>query len=265
MRKVQLTAKIRDNRLLSGRYYKLTLDAGIIAKSALPGQFVMVKAGEVTDPLLRRPLSVYGAGRYLELLYEVVGRGTKLLSQMKAGESLDLLGPLGNGFDIKSSKTKYRPLFVAGGIGVAPLVFLAFSLSAHRKFSKKRPMIALIGGRTSAHVLCAADLRKAGCDVRIATDDGSRGYRGRVTGLLEEILRLPENDDSYLVYGCGPKPMLKAVSDVSSRYNVPAQISLESHMACGIGACLGCVVSTKSGYRRVCKDGPVFSAGDIVW
>jgi dihydroorotate dehydrogenase electron transfer subunit len=142
-------------------------------------------------------------------------------------------------------------------MGVAPLVFLAQRLKADK-------VAVLIGGRTSAHILCAADFRKLGCDVGIATDDGSSGFHGRVTGLLEKMIEGRAEKDLFL-YGCGPGPMLKAMSGLCGRLGVKAQISLENHMACGIGACLGCVVQTKSGFQRVCKEGPVFQADDVVW
>jgi dihydroorotate dehydrogenase electron transfer subunit len=236
------------------------LQAPVIAKAAKPGNFLMVKVTSGTEPFLRRPLSIHrvsAAQGAVELLYEVVGTGTEMLSQKKSGEQVDVIGPMGNGFSIEARARHSRVILVAGGMGVAPLVFLAQRLKADR-------VTVLVGARSAAHILCASDFRKLGCDVRISTDDGSSGFHGRVTGLLEEIL-IGKAQTGPVLYGCGPKPMLKAMADVCRRYGTQAEISLESHMACGIGACLGCVVQTRGGFQRVCKEGPVFPAGELVW
>jgi dihydroorotate dehydrogenase electron transfer subunit len=267
MKSFQEKVKIISNARIALCYYRLVLDAPLISGSASPGNFLMVKVAEgheasgETGPLLRRPLSVHKLGgkasNRVELLYEVVGAGTRILSLKKAGEQVDIIGPLGNGFSVEAQAKKTSIVLVAGGIGVAPLVFLAQRLKGFK-------VTALIGARTRSQILCAEDLKKLGCDVRIATDDGTYGFRGRVTGLLEKFLA-GAADKKHVLYGCGPKPMLKAITDLSRRHGLPAQISLESHMACGIGACLGCVVQTRRGYERVCKEGPVFDAGDLIW
>ena len=267
MKSSKKKTKIISNSRIALCYHKLVLDAPLIARSSKPGNFVMVKVAEghgaagETGPLLRRPLSVHKisgkASNRVELLYEVVGAGTRILSQRKAGEQVDILGPLGNGFSVEAQAKKSRIILVAGGIGVAPLVFLAQRLKGFK-------VTVLIGVRTKSQILCVEDFKKLCCDVRIATDDGTSGFHGRVTGLLEKFLA-GGADKKYVLYGCGPKPMLKAITDLSRRYRLPAQISLESHMACGIGACLGCLVQTRRGYERVCKEGPVFDAGDLMW
>ena len=260
MSSVLIRSKIKSNTRISQHYHKIVLDAPAIAKAAKPGNFLMVKVSGGMEPLLRRPLSIHrvNAGQSaVELLYEVVGTGTEILAQKKKGEHLDVIGPLGNGFSINARARRAHVILVAGGMGVAPLVLLAQRLKADK-------VTALIGARTSAHILCASDLRTLGCDVRIATDDGSSGFHGRVTGLLEKMIAGKAAMDPVL-YGCGPKPMLKALSGLCSKHGIAAQISLESHMACGIGACLGCVVQTTSGFQRVCKEGPVFQASDLVW
>jgi dihydroorotate dehydrogenase electron transfer subunit len=266
MKRFQKKAKIISNKRIALCYHKLVLDAAFIAGSARPGNFLMVKvtegigeAGE-TGPLLRRPLSVHKlSGSTLdrvELLYEVIGEGTRILSQKKAGEQLDIIGPLGNGFEIGAQEKKSGIILAAGGIGVAPLVFLAQSLNGS-------DVTVLVGARTKLQLLCIADFKKLGCDVRIATDDGTAGFHGRVTGLLEKHLA-SGSDKKHVLYGCGPDPMLRAIADISRRYSLPAQVSLEAHMACGVGACLGCVVQTQRGYERVCKEGPVFKSGDLM-
>jgi len=252
--------KIRANTRQAQHCYKLVLEAPAVAKAAKPGHFLMVKVSDGMEPLLRRPLSIHRVGAAagtVELLYEVVGPGTGILSQKKAGDHLSVIGPLGNTFSFNAKTPDAHAVLVAGGMGVAPLMFLAQRLKADT-------VTVLIGARTSAHVLCASDFRKLGCDVRIATDDGSSGFHGRVTGLLDTILARKAQAVPAL-YGCGPKPMLKAMSGLCGSYGAAAQISLESHMACGIGACLGCVIQTRQGFQRVCKEGPVFQADEVVW
>ena len=254
--------KIISNQKSGYNYFKIILNAPAIAKAAHPGQFVMVKAADSYDPLLRRPLGVHNVkGKQITLLYEIVGKGTRMLAQRKPGEELDLIGPLGNGFDYRPSPLASRfAILVAGGMGVAPLAFLA------KRLTKRRPLV-LIGAKTKTHILCEKEFKDFGCAVKITTDDGSKGFKGRATDLLKEVLhkntRTQEHRDT--IYACGPKPMLKEISRISQEYNLPAQISLEEHLACGIGACLGCVVNTKGGYKRVCKEGTVFDAKEIIW
>lgn len=239
-------------------FLKLVLASKKISNTALPGQFIEVKVSRTGEPLLRRPLGVHSvkAGTFT-VLCEIVGKGTIALSKRKQGELLDIIGPLGNGFNCQFPVANSRlPILVAGGMGVAPLLFLAERL--------RGKALVLIGAKTKGHVLCEQEFKKLGCEVKIATDDGSKGFKGRVTDLLQNFLstidyRLPN------IYACGPRPMLRALSSISQKYKIPTQVSLEEHMACGIGACLGCVIETKSGYKRVCKEGPVFCADEIIW
>ncbi|MCX5711281.1 MAG: dihydroorotate dehydrogenase electron transfer subunit [Candidatus Omnitrophica bacterium] len=246
----QAKGKILKNSCVGGSYFKLSIFCPKISKAALPGQFVNLKISHGFIPLLRRPISIHNVrGSNVDLLYEVVGKGTELLSRKKAGEELDLIGPLGNGFSARGAR---RAILVAGGMGVAPLLFLA------EKLKKQKPLV-LIGAKTRKQILCVKEFEKIGCVVKIATDDGSCGFKGRATDLLKKILV------RVTIYACGPKPMLKAVCVIAKAKNMPAQISLEEHMACGIGACLGCVVNTTKGMKRVCKEGPVFDSGEIIW
>ncbi|MDD5731035.1 MAG: dihydroorotate dehydrogenase electron transfer subunit [Candidatus Omnitrophica bacterium] len=248
-------AKIVKNTRVAKNYHKILLSAAQIAKAAKPGQFLSIKVSDNYGPLLRRPFSVHrAAGSNIEVLYEVVGEGSRILSGRKPGEYLDIIGPLGNGFSIARAG---RPILVAGGMGVAPLVFLAEKLTGSGA-------LVLIGAKTKGHIPCEKEFINAGCEVKIATDDGSRGFKGYVTDLLKKTLSAADYRRST-IYACGPGPMLKGVSRVSEERNIPAQVSLEAHMACGIGACLGCVVWTKDGYKRVCKEGPVFEANQIIW
>jgi len=254
-----LRVKIFKNEQVAGHAYKMTLAAPVIAKFAQPGQFVMVKCADGIQPLLRRPLGVHNVkGSEVEILYEIIGEGTKLLSQKKSGQALDIIGPLGIGFKFpKGSDPCGKNILIAGGMGVAPLLFLA------KKINKSQVLV-LIGAKTKQEILCKKEFKKLGCNVKVVTDDGSAGHKGFVTDLLQDRGHLFKGVPAML-YACGPKPMLKAVSEFSKRRKIPAQISFEEHMACGIGACLGCIVNTKSGQKRVCKEGPVFDAREIIW
>jgi dihydroorotate dehydrogenase electron transfer subunit len=286
LRAQNINAKIIYNQRIAESFYKIGLVAPSIAKNALPGQFIMVRCAHGCQPLLRRPFSIHRvsglAGErvselnnasIIEILYEIVGDATQILSQKKPGEFLDIIGPLGNGFALNPhtrtpahslTRTPVHPLtlLVAGGIGVAPLLFLAERLkvkcSTYAKVSGDRQRSqVLIGAKTKREILCEKEFKALGCDVRIATDDGSVGHKGFATDLLESVI--------MSIFACGPHLMLQEIARIAKQHNIPAQVSLEAHMACGIGACLGCVVETKDGYKRVCKDGPVFDATKIIW
>ena len=256
MKPVQTKAKIISNKRLKDNYWLLEFEASVIAKQASPGQFVNIKVSEFSEPLLRRPISIHRInGAKVMLFYEVLGKGTQLLANRKQGELLDIIGPLGNGFNCHKGTKKDQAILIAGGMGVAPLVFLAQELKIIK------PLI-LIGAKTKKQILCSQEFKKLGCVVRFSTDDGSLGLKGRVTDLLK--IALAQNMTSN-IFACGPKPMLKAISQIACENNITSQLSLEEHMACGIGACLGCVVATKSGYKRVCKDGPIFQGKELIW
>jgi dihydroorotate dehydrogenase electron transfer subunit len=263
----QTKARITYNKKVKGDYRHCVFVSGRIARAAECGQFVNIKVAEgELEPLLRRPFSIHRvAGDSVEILYEVVGRGSSILAERRPGEYLDIIGPLGNTFDWRAPSAARTPVLVAGGMGVAPLAFLAQEIAGLNPAKiKGRRLSVFIGARTREHILCEKEFRDLGFDIDIATDDGSRGFKGRVTGLLEERLK-SGGRECAVIYACGPKPMLKALSEVSRKYKIPAQLSLEAHMACGFGACLGCVVDTINGYRRVCKDGPVFAADEVIW
>lgn len=282
---IQGNFKILSNKKAGPEYFKMSVSAPEIARKAEPGQFIHLRCSNSTEPLLRRPFSFHRIhGDNFEILYKVIGRGTNLLAKKQKGDKIDVLGPLGNGFDCQLPFTGYQlpvAILVAGGMGVAPLFALAEKLvrSAGCMADRKR-IVVLLGAKTKNEVLCAQDFRKLGVTVRIATDNGSRGHQGLVTDLLKQFLDADSNTESTTVYACGPKPMLEAVARISRRYQVStgidppdsfkggvltAQGSLEENMACGVGACCGCVVKTKEGYRQVCKDGPVFNLQEIKW
>lgn len=261
----QIKAKLLYNKRIAANYLHCAFYAPVIAKKAQPGQFVNIKVAQAAGPLLRRPFSIHRVnGPGIELIYEALGKGTQILSQKTAGEYLDIIGPLGNGFILPAGRRQAgairHPLLVAGGIGVAPLLFLARKLIGY----KLKPITVLIGAKTKSYLLCEKQFKQLGCKVKVSTDDGSKGFKGKVTDLLRYLLSTMDCGLST-IYACGPKPMLRAVSELANRGNVPAQLSLEAHMACGFGACLGCTINTIEGYKRVCKDGPVFGAEQIYW
>ncbi|MGI6036006.1 MAG: dihydroorotate dehydrogenase electron transfer subunit [Limnochordia bacterium] len=248
---------VRENIMLSDGIYRLTLFAPQAAADAEPGQFVHVQAASPPrmswDPFLRRPLSIHECSLQegtITLLYEVVGRGTDLLSRLQPGDKVDLLGPLGRGFTLVPQR---RPVLVGGGMGLAPLLFLARRL---REYGQ-RPLV-LIGFRRGSDVVAIKDFADLDCKVELATEDGSVGAKGLVTSLVEKHLG---KEDA--VYACGPRPMLSAVADLCQRAGAPLQVSLEEKMGCGIGACLACACPTPDGYVRVCTEGPVFWAEEV--
>jgi dihydroorotate dehydrogenase electron transfer subunit len=266
----QLDAAILANREVAREHYRMALDAPAIASRARPGQFVMLRPGGGAGPLLPRAYSVYSAdpesGR-IDVLYRVVGAGTRALQRLHPGETLPVWGPLGNTFTPPASS---RLILVGGGVGVPPLVFLASSRKAGPPIigglggPSSRALTALLGAATAAYLVGMQDLASSGAEVRVATDDGSAGVRGFVTRLLEE--ELAGSSEEAVVCACGPLPMLAAVARICAGAEVSCQLALEAPMACGVGACLGCTVPRAAGgFARVCADGPVFDGAAIDW
>jgi len=266
MKSFQIEAKILSQTRINERCWHCELSAPQIAKTALPGQFINIRVSDQCDPFLRRPLSIHGAsGAKIKIFYEVVGKATESLAEKKKGELLDIIGPLGNGFDLGRQEIEGEiKILVVGGMGVVPLIFLAEKLAKVKRQKSKGKAIVLIGAKTKDQLFCVKDFKKLGCAVKIATDNGSSGFKGRVTDLLKCLLPALQ-PAPCAIYACGPKPMLKAVADIAYERGISAQLSLEEHMSCGIGACLGCAVKTKEGFKRVCKEGPVFNAQDLAW
>ncbi len=272
--------EIRKNVFLKDRYFLLELAAPSAVKAASPGQFLHMRMEDSCDPFLRRPFSIHDVVKnhrkgscVIKILYEVVGKGTGLLSQKKALTEVDALGPLGRGFDLKTIAPHEKIYIVAGGMGVAPLFFLAKRLTEVRsQKSEVRKTVVLLGAKTKNHILCEKEFKNLGCDVQIATEDGSKGFKGRVTGLFKEILLRAKSPASpagrhepSTICACGPKAMLAVISEIAHLHRVRAHVSLEEFMGCGLGVCLGCTTRTTSGYKRICHDGPVFSAEEIIW
>lgn len=234
----------------------LELAAPLTAAAVAPGQFVHLRIARDADFILRRPFSVHRAGSgKLEILYQVVGRGTRAMSEIAVGTVLDLIGPLGTGWGIPDGTS--HALVVAGGLGAAPMGMLVEELS------RQGVAVTLAQGAPSADRLFARELFDATCRrTLMATDDGSAGERGLVTALSGELMA---SDRPDIVYVCGPEPMSRVVVGQAKDAGVPCQVSLERLMACGVGACLSCVVSTISGRKRACVDGPVFDAYEVLW
>lgn len=259
----QFKAKIISNKKIAHEHYILSFKAPRIAKDTKPGQFFSIRVSRAYEPFLRRPFSAHKITRdKVEILYKVVGKATEILSTKRKGDRLDIIGPLGNGFELKSTVHIRQPtaLLVAGGHGVAPLYALARQITNH-----KSQALIFIGGRTKKDIVSDKELRKLGAKVYISTEDGSSGYKGLITDLLKRKARAMSYELGVRIYACGPKPMLKEVAKLARRYKIPCQVSLEEYMACGIGTCLGCAVKTRTGFKLVCKDGPVFDAGEIIW
>ena len=260
-----LDAEVVSTRPTARGYFELTLTAPGIAESVRPGQFAHVRCRDAWVPLLRRPLSILRAdprADSLSLLIQIAGEGTELLSRARPGERLSVLGPLGNWFVPAARK---RHLLVCGGVGVVPM--LPFAQHLTRSHGSEGSDVRLLYGAADGELFsCLDDFRATGCSIGLSTDDGSRGHHGFVTDLLEQELGAESGDCA--VYVCGPMPMMVKCAEITERLGVPCQISLESQMGCGMGVCLGCVIEVRNqdaSYRRVCRDGPVFDASDVVW
>ena len=231
---------------------------------AEPGQFVMVQVSGQDRPLLRRPFSIFnvtvdGETTTVELLYKVVGTGTELMANVKPGDDIDILGPLGNGFLLNPPAGEIY--LAGGGIGVPPLLFLALSLKKDGVDMARCQMF--LGGRSETDLLCQEEFTRLGVSLHVTTDDGSVGRQCLITSPLEEAIA---QKPPAMLYACGPLPMLECTVGISRKYKIPCQVSIESMMACGIGACLGCAVpkaDDSGAYFHVCQDGPVFDAQAI--
>ena len=256
---VEQTVQIVSNERDTDQYFRLVVRAPAIAPRVQPGQFAHVRILPLKEALLRRPFSIFQVSDdTLSILYKAIGRGTEVLARMRPGEELSMIGPLGHGFTVPPPGGE-TPLLVAGGYGMAALYLLA----------QRSPQkgIAFVGGRRRVDILCEAEFRALGWDVRVTTEDGSHGEKGLVTQAL--LIELEQRALRRKLFACGPTPMLKAVGRLAADFNLPAELSLDEHMGCGIGVCLTCVVPIKAGgdweYQRTCTEGPVFDARQVVW
>ncbi|MBM7624280.1 dihydroorotate dehydrogenase electron transfer subunit [Sporohalobacter salinus] len=259
----QIEGEILANKQLNESDYRLVLSLPELVDEIKSGQFLHVKCGPGLDPLLRRPISVhqYNQDRgEIVLLYRVFGKGTKQLAKREAGKKLDVMGPLGNGFDLTELENKI--LVVGGGIGFAPLMALVEKLVELNK-----EVMVLLGARRKEQLLCTDKLEKLSVGLKVATNDGSAGQKGYVTRLVEQEL---DKDKYEQVFACGPTPMLKAMQSLVNTKDIEIQVSLEERMGCGTGACLSCVCKVKVEndegfeYRKACTDGPVFEASEVI-
>ena len=236
---------IKENVALTSTVYRMLLE-GDTSDITSCGQFVNIK---LEGLFLRRPISVCDCeGNILTLIYKVVGKGTEQMSKMGAGDKLDVLTGLGNGYD--TSLSGENPMLLGGGVGVPPMYMLCKKLVAEGK----KPQVVL-GFNKADEVFCEAEFKALGVDVTVTTVDGSYGTRGFVTDVMK-------NADYSYFYTCGPEPMLKAVYNTS---NAEGQFSFEERMGCGFGACMGCSCKTITGYKRICKEGPVMKKEEILW
>jgi dihydroorotate dehydrogenase electron transfer subunit len=269
-RLVQSTARVLENVALARNTYRIRLQQPALAQAIRPGQFLMLRLPDTTDPLLGRPFALYdtvldhhGQAVAVDIVYLVVGKLTRLLAALQPEDDVEVWGPLGNGFPDLTGRGHIA--LVAGGIGQTPFLAHLRELLGQRGYGGLPPgrqaenVSLYYGVRTADLAAGVEDFRAAGAQVHLASDDGSLGFHGFVTQLLEQ-----HPPPQHLV-GCGPEPMLRALAALARRWQVPCHLSLETPMACGVGICFSCVtrVRTAEGwdYRRVCVEGPVFDAG----
>ena len=257
---LETTGTVTANESLGGDGFWMEIRVPEVATLALPGQFFMVRCADGLDPLTARPFSVADVvGDRIALAYIVVGKGTGLLSEMKPGRPIPVLGPLGKPFQYEAPAKRH--VMIAGGIGSAPFPFLARALSEIAPDSER---VMLYGGRSRDHLYALDRFKALMTTVETATDDGSHGHHGFVTDLLPKYLDDPETR----LYACGPTPMFKSIAKVLEGHDTPCQISVEPIMACGFGACYGCVVPMRLGkdfvYVKSCENGPTFEIRDLV-
>lgn len=266
----ETTGIVASNRRVQSVYYQLEIFLSRTEHIA-PGQFVMLRVAENSSTLLKRPFSVFKSypenhkepskrGR-LVILYKSIGKGTQKMTHLKKGENVELIGPLGNGFRLPSLPSSARSILIGGGVGIASLFALAQTLQPGE-------LHIFLGGRTREDILCTRALSKLTPHIFVATEDGSLGEKGTVIDLFRAEKDRFKEATFYQIYACGPMAMLKALSQEEESKAFRCQASLETRMACGFGACYGCVVKTKdpqTPYRRVCKEGPVFDLDQIDW
>jgi dihydroorotate dehydrogenase electron transfer subunit len=286
---VQHTAEIVENFKMARDTFRVRFVAPEIARRIIPGQFLMLRLAGMNDPLIGRPLALYdtvhtaaGQPEALDVVYLTKGKLTSRLCNAKPGQLLDVWGPLGNGFQVSGSQLETWNLepvthliMVAGGIGQTPFLALAKDALGLKQYGEARPNVSrasrvtfCYGARTAEYFAGLEDFEPLGIDLRLATDDGSRGQHGFVTDLLKQVLA--EQPQNPLIVCCGPEPMMEAVAKIAAQFKVPCQVSLETPMACGIGICFTCVAKVKQldgswDYKRTCVEGPVFDAELVEW
>lgn len=269
---LQAQGIVLKNNKIQSLYFLLEIDCPPVATLIQPGQFVMLKIYGSQTPLLRRPFSLFKKdlgrrgqkekrGRF-SILYKIVGKGTQKMSELEKGAKVDIIGPLGNGFASPPSLSFRNAILIGGGVGIVSLFPLAEALEAGKKLS------VFIGGRTKTDILCVKDFKKLNSNIFVATEDGSLGHQGTVIDLfLSKRAKLWREGPSP-IYSSGPLEMLKELARALGSRKFLCEASFEARMACGFGACWGCVIKTrdtKTPYQRVCKEGPVFNLKNIIW
>lgn len=265
----QTKSRVLVNQKLGQGCFKLILFCRPIARECKPGHFVHLQVNPYPFPLLRRAFSIYDTDckETVEIVFKVVGQGTKMLSLKEIGDEMDLLGPLGNNFT--PLETGEIGIMLAGGLGIVPVYFYAQVLA---KSSGRIPVYFLYGAKNKSELYCLADTDGLTAKTLYSTDDGSHGFKGFLTQLLDEVLlreRLPV--DKIKLYACGPEPMLARLSDYAVEKKIFCELSLEVGMPCGMGTCMGCVIKFQPDknqdviYKRVCCEGPIFRAGEVIF
>jgi len=256
---LEQTVQIVSNERNTDSYFRLVARAPRMTPLIQPGQFAHVRIPPLKDALLRRPFSIFQAeGDTFSILYKTVGKGTEALSRMQPGDELSAIGPLGRGFTVPGPGDA-KPLLVAGGYGMAAMYLLA----------QRSPQkgIVFVGGRRRVDILCEKEFEDLGWEVRVTTEDGSHGEKGLVTQPL--MAELQQTNAGRKLFACGPTPLLRAVGKIAEDYNIPAELSMDEHMCCGVGVCLTCVIPVKCDdgweYQRTCTEGPVFDSRKVRW
>ena len=255
-----MKAEIIANARIKGDYFRLVFSSPEMAERAAAGHFTHIRIDRRQDRILRRPFSIHDTDRAagtVTVVYKVVGHGTSALSQLRPGDAIDALGPQGRAYSLPDDDV--LPVAVAGGYGAAAMFML----------TRRKPGVLLMGARSAADVILTDRYRDAGCEVRIATNDGSLGEKGFVTDLIPKLLA-DYPGKKFFFYGCGPHPMLMALAKLLRERGLDGELSIDQIMCCGVGACFGCVVKvndpgSESGWRyaRSCSDGPVFPLADV--
>lgn len=264
----ELTVRVKKLNKIKADIFLLSFDSVYLSQNSCPGQFLHIK---IIKTILRRPFSIhYIRGKTVFILFRIRGRGSKILSEYQPGDKLSIIGPLGKGFKVSQQSTVHSPqrerdVLIAGGLGVAPLLFLAQRLTTVHSQQSKVHRLVLLGASTKKEILCEQEFKNMGYRVIIATEDGSRDYKGTVTEVLKKILDTRYSILTTNIYACGPEAMFKGIKKVIGKSrNINCQVSFEQFMGCGLGICCGCAIETKAGYKKVCKDGPVFNIKDVL-
>ncbi len=283
----QVESMVLLNEKLNKDSYRMVIDSAEIASEAKPGQFLMVRITEINDPLFRRPFSIFRRtvtkfdSLGVEIVYKIVGRATRLMSKLRPGDKLDIIGPLGHGFELRKDRKTH--ILIGGGTGVATLFMLGEEISKENNFD----LFILIGAKNKDSVIVEKDFRSLNAHVMVSTDDGTYGYHGLVTEMFLDLLENKSISTDCTVYASGPESMLKRLVLICKKFNLDGQIAMERHMMCGFGACLSCVCKidpnhisnkrdlnssyiqiipgSKFGYALTCKEGPVFDMEEVIF